>query len=59
MACDFTEKRVHENSCASCLSFLLASQGFDYKMEAVKANGRADIAAKHPAMVCIFELKVD
>ena len=28
-------------------------------MEAVQANGRADIIAKHPAMVCIFELKVD
>jgi hypothetical protein len=28
-------------------------------MEAVQSNGRADIIAKHPAMVCIFELKVD
>jgi hypothetical protein len=28
-------------------------------MEAVSANGRADIIARHPAMVCIFELKVD
>ena len=27
-------------------------------MENVQSNGRADIVAKHPAMVCIFELKV-
>ena len=53
------EKSVHENSYGRCLSFLLASQGFDFTMEAVQANGRADIIAKHPAMVCIFELKVD
>ena len=53
------EKRIHENSYARCLSFLLASQGFDFTMEAVSANGRADIVARHPAMVCIFELKVD
>jgi hypothetical protein len=53
------EKSVHENSYGRCLSFLLASQGFDFTMEAVQADGRADIIAKHPAMVCIFELKVD
>ena len=53
------EKRIHENSYARCLSFLLASQGFDFTMEAVSSNGRADIVARHPAMVCIFELKVD
>ena len=53
------EKRIHENSYARCLSFLLASQGFEFTMEAVSANGRADIVARHPAMVCIFELKVD
>lgn len=53
------EKRIHENSYARCLSFLLASQGFEFTMEAVSSNGRADIVAKHPAMVCIFELKVD
>ena len=53
------EKRIHENSYARCLSFLLASQGFEFTMEAVSSNGRADIIAKHPAMVCIFELKVD
>jgi hypothetical protein len=53
------EKRIHENSYARCLSFLLASQGFDFAMESVSSNGRADIVARHPAMVCIFELKVD
>jgi hypothetical protein len=53
------EKRVHENSYARCLSFLLASQGFEFTMEAVGSSGRADIVARHPAMVCIFELKVD
>ena len=53
------EKRIHENSYSRCLSFLLASQGFEFTMEAVNSNGRADIIAKHPAMVCIFELKVD
>ena len=59
MAYGPTEKRIHENSYGRCLSFLLASQGFEFTMEAVGANGRADIIARHPAMVCIFELKVD
>ena len=59
MAYGSTERRVHENSYGRCLSFLLASQGFDFAMENVQSNGRADIVAKHPAMVCIFELKVD
>jgi hypothetical protein len=59
MAYGPTEKRIHENSYGRCLSFLLASQGFEFTMEAVSANGRADIIARHPAMVCIFELKVD
>jgi hypothetical protein len=59
MAYGPTEKRIHENSYARCLSFLLASQGFDFAMESVSSNGRADIVARHPAMVCIFELKVD
>jgi hypothetical protein len=54
-----TERRVHENSYGRCLSFLLASQGFDFTMENMQSNGRADVVAKHPAMVCIFELKVD
>ena len=54
-----TERRVHENSYWRCLSFLLASQGFDFTMENMQSNGRADVVAKHPAMVCIFELKVD
>ena len=59
MAYGPTEKRIHENSYGRCLSFLLASQGFEFTMEAVSANGRADVVACHPAMVCIFELKVD
>ena len=28
-------------------------------MENVQSNGRADVVAKHPAMICVFELKVD
>ena len=59
MAYGSTERRVHENSYGRCLSFLLASQGFDFTMEAMQADGRVDIVAKHPALVCIFELKVD
>ena len=58
MAYGSTERRVHENSYGRCLSFLLASQGFDFRMENVQSNGRADVVASHPAMVCIFELKV-
>lgn len=53
-----TERCVHESSYARCLSFLLASCGFRFTMEAVQANGRADVVAEHPAMVVIFELKV-
>ena len=59
MAYGPTERRVHENSYGRCLSFLLASCGFDFTMENVQSNGRADIVAKHPAIVCVFELKVD
>jgi len=59
MAYGSAERRVHENSYGRCLSFLLASQGFDFTMEAVQSGGRADIIARHPAEVCIFELKVD
>ena len=59
MAYGSTERRVHENSYGRCLSFLLASCGFDFTMESVQSNGRADIVTKHPAMVCVFELKVD
>ena len=59
MAYGPAEKRIHKNSYGRCLSFLLASQGFEFTMEAVSSSGRADIIAKHPAMVCIFELKVD
>ena len=59
MAYGPTERRVHENSYGRCLSFLLASCGFDFTMENVQSNGRADIVAKHPAEICVFELKVD
>ena len=59
MAYGPTERRVHENSYGRCLSFLLASCGFDFTMENVQSNGRADVVAKHPVEVCIFELKVD
>ena len=59
MAYGSTERRVHENSYGRCLSFLLASCGFDFTMENVQSNGRADIVAKHPAIICVFELKVD
>ena len=58
MAYGSTERRVHENSYGRCLSFLLASCGFRFTMEAVQADGRADVVAEHPAEVCIFELKV-
>ena len=59
MAYGSTEGRVHENAYGRCLSFLLASCGFSFTMESVQSNGRADVVARHPAMVCIFELKVD
>ena len=59
MAYGSTERRVHENSYGRCLAFLLASQGFDFTMENVLSNGRVDVVAKHPAEVCVFELKVD
>ena len=58
MAYGFTERSVHENAYGRCLSFLLAGQGFDIRMEDVQSDGRADIVARHPAMTCIFELKV-
>lgn len=59
MAYGSTERRVHENSYGRCLSFLLASCGFRFRMESVQSNGRVDVVAEHPALVCIFELKVD
>ena len=43
MAYGPTERRVHENSYGRCLSFLLASCGFDFTMENVQSNGRADV----------------
>ena len=58
MAYGPTEGRVHENSYARCLSFLLAGSGFKFTMEDVQANGHADIVASHVNGVFIFELKV-
>ena len=58
MAYGSTETSVHENSYGRCLAFLLASCGFDFRMEAVQSDGRADVVADHPALTCIFELKV-
>ena len=58
MAYGPTEGRIHENSYARCLSFLLAGSGFRYTMEDVQSNGRADIVASHVNGVFIFELKV-
>ena len=58
MAYGPTEGRVHGNSYARCLSFLLAGSGFRFSMEDVQANGRADIVASHVNGVFIFELKV-
>ncbi|MBP5542701.1 MAG: AAA family ATPase [Kiritimatiellae bacterium] len=58
MAYGPTEGSVHENSYGRCLSFLLASCGFSFRMEDVQSDGRADIVADHPALTCIFELKV-
>ena len=58
MAYDSTEGRIHENSYARCLSFLLAGSGFRFTMEDVQASGRADIVASHVNGVYIFELKV-
>ena len=59
MAYGPTEGRKHETSYARCLAFLLAAQGFRFRMEDVQADGRADIIAEHPCGICIFELKVD
>ena len=59
MAYGSTEKSVHENSYGRCLSFLLASCGFRFRMESVQSNGRADVVAEHSTIICIFELKVD
>ena len=59
MAYGSTEKSVHENSYGRCLSFLLASCGFRFKMESEQSNGRADVVAERSTMICIFELKVD
>ena len=59
MAYGPAEGRKHESSYARCLAFLLASQGFRFRMEDVQADGRADIVAEHPCGIYVFELKVD
>jgi hypothetical protein len=59
MAYGPTEGRVHENAYGRCLSFLLASCGYEFNMEDVQSNGRSDVVAENPEMVCVFELKVD
>ena len=52
------EGSVHEHAYERILCTLLASQGVTYRAEAVQANGRADVVAKHKKGVFIFELKV-
>ncbi|MCQ2393069.1 MAG: ATP-binding protein [Kiritimatiellae bacterium] len=59
MAYGSLEERAHETSYARCLSFLLAAHGLRFRMEDVQADGRADVVAKHPCGIFIFELKVD
>ena len=59
MAYGSTEGRKHETSYARCLAFLLAAQGFRFRMEDVQSDGRADIVAEHPCGIYVFELKVD
>ena len=53
------EDDVQEFSYERVLYTLLASQGIEVVSEDRQSNGRADVVAKHPALVCIFELKVD
>ena len=53
------EDDVQEFSYERVLYTLLASQGVEVVSEDRQSNGRADIVAKHPAIVCVFELKVD
>ena len=53
------EDAVQEFSYERVLYTLLASQGVEVVSEDRQSNGRADIVAKHPAIVCVFELKVD
>ena len=54
-----TEDSVQEFSYERVLYTLFASQGVEVVSEDRQANGRADIVVKHPAIVCVFELKVD
>ena len=53
------EGRIQEFSYERSLYVLLASQGIEVVAEDRQSNGRVDVVAKHPAIVCIFELKVD
>ena len=53
------EGRVQEFSYERVLYTLFASQGVEVVSEDRQSNGRTDIVVKHPAIVCIFELKVD
>ena len=53
------EGLVHEFSYERVLYTLFASQGVEVVSEDRQSNGRADIVVKHPAIVCVFELKVD
>ena len=53
------EESVQEFSYERVLYTLLASQGVEVVAEDRQSNDRADIVAKHPAIVCVFELKVD
>ncbi len=54
-----TESSVAEASYQRVLHTLLAACGFDVTSEKQQAIGRADIVAKHPLGVFVFELKVD
>lgn len=57
--CIYVDKTAHEASYQRILCTLLVSQGVMYRAEDVQSGGRADVVAKHPLEICIFELKVD
>jgi len=52
------EGRIQEFSYERCLTVLLKSQGIQVTVEDRQANGQADIVAKHPCGVYVFELKI-
>ncbi len=54
-----SREKVGEASYQRILHTLLAAGGFDVTSEKQQAIGRADIVAKHPLGVYVFELKVD